>query len=852
MARRAATCWITLACAVSLQVLLTPGMETARIVNCLCIAAVGLFGGFLAFVCRIKWFSCIELLIWGILCLLATASTCTSSDIIVRHRGNMLCLCMSLGLPQYFGMPWRSYIPYALWVVGLNIGALYLLSCTYDEVIPLRIYRTVVMYAVFYIGLGRQQQRFFSMLYDAEQAVAFDRDAAESLVSMFCDAHLWLASDEETVISSDHRFNNLIGRDMIGEAISCCFCTAGEDLSRFQKVLSEAPLGSKPAPVTVLSVALNASGRDVAVDMFIVGCRSSRGGLKKRGDRQYLIGICAKGEEEYIPAQRRLSLDATSELARVRAFESVSTPRNSGASGETTSALTGALFHDREGDSDVINSLGDVERLGKKEHWLVDKAELRIVPSRVLGEGGFGIVVQAIFYGLAVALKISKCTINPGAQQQDLSHLCTELRVLRRLRHPNLVQLLGAIVDVKGRRVALILDFVRGSNLTKFMELDCGPSFPARYQVLEGVCSALWYIHSRSPTVVHGDLKSDNILLERDGPFVRPKLLDFGLSRVIQHNARPVGGTLRYMAPEVFLKADRHPRPSVDVFSFGRLAFYLLTKQRPLSNMTDNGIYACFERKFFPATEWPQSSLSEESSWHNGRSFVNACLSPSPNRRPGMQEVHGMLAAAFPGLSGLGSRIASLGQTSEEEFDWNDGLQLLQASRGGAQGSARSSAQSSRTALSAPTCCNSTCVLPNLASTSSKARRRMLLEVLMQWNYDLPESMCCSFHAGALALQLSASGLHALPCRSVPHMYDRQCEECGALCLGICDLCAMSQEEALEGRQVGASIEEATQAEKHAAVVEEVLEARRVRASMEEAPCRDVALAASSPMRQSL
>ena len=64
------------------------------------------------------------------------------------------------------------------------------------------------------------------MLYNAELALAFDQDAAESLVSMFCDAHFWLSSDAETVASGDHRFTGRLGRNMTVEVIQLSFSTA--------------------------------------------------------------------------------------------------------------------------------------------------------------------------------------------------------------------------------------------------------------------------------------------------------------------------------------------------------------------------------------------------------------------------------------------------------------------------------------------------------------------------------------------------------------------------------------------------------------------------------------------------
>ena len=124
------------------------------------------------------------------------------------------------------------------------------------------------------------------MLYNAELALAFDKDAAESLVSMFCDAHFWLSSDAETVASSDHRFTSLVGRDMTGEVISSLFQHSAEDWLRLQMVPSEAPIDNMPAPVTVLPVTLpDASGAAINVDLYIVGCRTRSCGSGPRCDR---------------------------------------------------------------------------------------------------------------------------------------------------------------------------------------------------------------------------------------------------------------------------------------------------------------------------------------------------------------------------------------------------------------------------------------------------------------------------------------------------------------------------------------------------------------------------------------
>jgi len=129
--------------------------------------------------------------------------------------------------------------------------------------------------------------------------------------------------------------------------------------------------------------------------------------------------------------------------------------------------------------------------------------------------------------------------------------------------------------------LALVLELLEGQTVHDYvLDLRVAPSLLERYALVIGICSGLCYLHCQTPRVVHGDLKGKNILVERQVPFPRAKLLDFGLSRMLTKHARPLGGTLEYMAPEVALSKSS-PSCSADVFSFGGVAFFVITGRRP-------------------------------------------------------------------------------------------------------------------------------------------------------------------------------------------------------------------------------------------------------------------------------
>ena len=200
--------------------------------------------------------------------------------------------------------------------------------------------------------------------------------------------------------------------------------------------------------------------------------------------------------------------------------------------------------------SDMSKPLETIQEIGIREQWLLQEEELE-ASDRILGEGKFGVVMCGKLHGSPVAIKVLK-----GHHDQSLAKVGQELRIHRRLRHPNIVLFHGACVDDVSQNVALVLEHCVGVSLAEFVDsLTLGESDGARWQCLTGVCRALCYLHTRRPCIVHGDLKASNVQVERrtgahDGTLVRARLLDFGLSRVLTGNPRPLGGTIRWAAPE--------------------------------------------------------------------------------------------------------------------------------------------------------------------------------------------------------------------------------------------------------------------------------------------------------------
>ncbi|KAK7343549.1 hypothetical protein VNO77_12359 [Canavalia gladiata] len=195
-----------------------------------------------------------------------------------------------------------------------------------------------------------------------------------------------------------------------------------------------------------------------------------------------------------------------------------------------------------------------------------------------LGQGGFGPVYKGTLLN-EQEVAVKRLSSNSGQGDIEFKN---ELILMAKLRHRNLVRLLGFCIERKER--LLVYEFLPNKSLDNFLfdpikrtHLD----WKTRYNTIEGIARGLLYLHEDSQQrIIHRDLKSSNILLDAD---MNPKISDFGLARLFvvdqtQANASKIVGTLGYMAPEY----ARHGKFSVksDVFSFGVIILEIVSGQK--------------------------------------------------------------------------------------------------------------------------------------------------------------------------------------------------------------------------------------------------------------------------------
>uniref|UniRef100_A0A8R7TZQ5 Protein kinase domain-containing protein n=1 Tax=Triticum urartu TaxID=4572 RepID=A0A8R7TZQ5_TRIUA len=161
----------------------------------------------------------------------------------------------------------------------------------------------------------------------------------------------------------------------------------------------------------------------------------------------------------------------------------------------------------------------------------------------------------------------------------------SEVKIISRLRHRNLVHLLGWSDSRKG--LLLVYELVPEGSLDRHIyNTDRLLTWSERYRIILGLGSAVRYLHTEwDQCVLHGDIKPSNILLDSSRS---TKLADFGLARLVEHGAGPrtthvVMGTAGYIDPE-FVRT-RRPITESDVYSFGIVVLEVVSGRRPDTEM---------------------------------------------------------------------------------------------------------------------------------------------------------------------------------------------------------------------------------------------------------------------------
>ncbi|KAI9091232.1 hypothetical protein K1719_028296 [Acacia pycnantha] len=262
----------------------------------------------------------------------------------------------------------------------------------------------------------------------------------------------------------------------------------------------------------------------------------------------------------------------------------------------------------------------------------ITKATNNFSPDLIIGDGSFGLVYKAcLSNGLVVAIK----KLSPDAFQ-GFREFRAEMETLAKLRHPNIVKILG--YWSAGQERMLVYEFMERGNLDQWFHDPTISSSSGRDDVSMPRAPLPW-----------GDIKASNVLLDSD---FEAHIADFGLARRIDasnsHVSTQFAGTMGYMPPE-YRDGVNVANVKVDVYSFGVLMLETATGRRP-------NLSVKFENKDIGLVQWarkmeaqnsqmemvdPNISMEEISEESVKEYFRIACKCTSELQkdRPVMQEV---------------------------------------------------------------------------------------------------------------------------------------------------------------------------------------------------------------------
>ncbi|XP_068660974.1 uncharacterized protein [Aristolochia californica] len=300
-------------------------------------------------------------------------------------------------------------------------------------------------------------------------------------------------------------------------------------------------------------------------------------------------------------------------------------PANNDASGSWSSSFN-------------VNSTSSVSSCGSTNSSAIHKLDLEtdsldyeilwedLTIGDQIGQGSCGTVYHGLWYGSDVAVKVFS---KQEYSEEVILSFRQEVSLMKRLRHPNVLLFMGAVTSPQ--RLCIVTEFLPRGSLFRLLQRNTTRlDWRRRVHMALDVARGMNYLHHCNPPIIHRDLKSSNLLVDKNWTV---KVGDFGLSRLKRETyltTKTGKGTPQWMAPEV-LRNEPSDEKS-DIYSFGVILWELVTETIPWENLNSMQVIGAVgfmnQRLEIPSDMDPQWASVIQSCWHS-----------DPHCRPTFQEL---------------------------------------------------------------------------------------------------------------------------------------------------------------------------------------------------------------------
>ncbi|KDP21162.1 hypothetical protein JCGZ_21633 [Jatropha curcas] len=256
----------------------------------------------------------------------------------------------------------------------------------------------------------------------------------------------------------------------------------------------------------------------------------------------------------------------------------------------------------------------------------INAAELDFTNSVEITKGTFRI---ASWRGIQVAVK--KLGEDVISDEDKVRAFRDELALLQKIRHPNVVQFLGAVTQ--SSPMMIVTEYLPKGDLCAFLKRRGAlkPSTAVRFAL--DIARGLNYLHENKPPIIHRDLEPSNILRDDSGHL---KVADFGVSKLITvKEDKPLtckDTSCRYVAPEVFKNEEYDTK--VDVFSFALILQEMIEGCPPFSAKQEQEVPNSYCAKERPPFRAPTKHYS-----HGLKELIQECWDEIPAKRPTFRQI---------------------------------------------------------------------------------------------------------------------------------------------------------------------------------------------------------------------